>query len=396
MKTSKVYLAFLCILVLSVASAGSAWALTAANTRIVNSATLTYDDGSGTRTTAPASVSVRVDLLPGAPIVTGSDMTAAYTVADTPLINTFTITANNTNGPDTYNLTAAITSQSNNSPVGAIHAISTASVTLGATITLSGCTKTSLNVPSDGVAGNGAVNSIVNGDTIVIGSDVATVSTITNSGSGTAIINLSGTGFLAAPGAGVLVAERQTMTVTVWSGTIQAAGTSIVIKKTLTATSTAPVATPPSTTSAEVTDTYTSGLATLAKYVRNISTPAAGGTIYSYPAAGTDYYLTGITAKPGEVLEYILVANNSGSGNATLASITDTLPITYVGGISNITYFNESGTPSSLTAAPGDDAATYASPTLKVNVGTGATSAAGGTIAAGATVRVLYRVTVNP
>jgi hypothetical protein len=390
-----------CLLLILAAFTGSAWALTASNTQIINNASLSYNDGTSTRTVNALPVVVTVSLLPGTPTVTkGLDQTTPYTGPNTPLVNTFTITASNTNGPDTYSLTPAITATVNATGSSVTLTSPTSPVLLGATVTLSGSTTTSLNVPSDGVSGP-AVNGIANGDTIVVGLDVATVNTVTNTGSGIATITLNGTGLSASPGAGLLVGEQQTVTVTVDSGTITTVGQNIVITKHLTIASTTDPA--KTTTSTDITDTYTNGLASLNKYVRNITTPAAGGTIYSYPAAGTDYYLTGITAKPGEVLEYILVANNSGTGNVTAASITDTLPITYVSlrtgaysGGTDITYFNESGTASYLTAAAVDDAATYASPVLTVHVGSGATIGAGGTIASGATVRMLYRVTVNP
>jgi uncharacterized repeat protein (TIGR01451 family) len=177
-----------------------------------------------------------------------------------------------------------------------------------------------------------------------------------------------------------------------------------VITKQLTIASTTDPTKTANTSLTPTTDTYTSGLATLAKYVRNVTAiPTMTGTGTKYTYNLIDYWPSGITAKPGEVLEYILVANNSGSASVSAAAITDTLPTTYVSlktgaytGSTDFTYYNESNVASYLTAASGDDAATYASPTLTINVGTGATFGAGGNIAAGATVRALYRVTVNP
>ena len=397
----RMHFSLFCLLLIFAAPTGSAWALTASNTQIINNASLSYNDGTGTKTVNAIPVIVTVTLIPGTPTVTkGPDQTTPYTGPNTPLTNTFTITASNTNGPDNYSLTPAIIATTNATGATVILTSPSSPVRLGATVTLSGCTATSLKVPSDGVSGP-AVNGIANGATIVVGTDVATVNTVTNTGSGIATITLNGTGLSAAPGAGVLVGEQKIVTVTVNSGTITTAGQNIIITKQLTiASTTDPTKT---ATAGPITDTYSSGLATLTKYVRNVTTPAAGtGTKYTYPV-GTDYYPSGITAKPGETLEYILVATNSGTGSVSAAAVTDTLPTTYVSlklgqysGGRDITYFNETGTPSYLTSAAGDDAATYASPTLTVNVGTGATSAAGGTIISGATVRVLYQVTVNP
>jgi hypothetical protein len=402
-------ISLLCLVGLFAMTPLSAWALTASNTQIINNASMSYNDGTSTKTATATPVIVTVSLVPGQPTVTkGPDQSTPYTGANTPLTNTFTITASNTNGPDTYSLTPAITATINATGSSVVLASPASPVKLGATVVLSGSTTTVLNVPSDGNLPNapaynsdGEVNGIAVGDWIVLNGDTANprqVTAITDPASGVATITV-GSAFASSPAAGQLVAEQKTVTVTVLSGTITAAGSSIVITKHLTITSTTdPTKT---ATSTDITDTYTSGLATLNKYVRNFTTPAAGtGTVYTYNAI--NYYPSGITAKPGEVLEYILVANNSGSGSVSAAAITDTLPITYVSlktgaypGSTDFTYYNESNVASYLTAAGGDDAATYASPTLTINVGTGATSALGGTIASGATVRALYRVTVN-
>jgi len=60
-----------------------------------------------------------------------------------------------------------------------------------------------------------------------------------------------------------------------------------------------------------------------------LTTSAAGtGTAYSYNSI--NYYPAGVTAKPGDILEYILVSTNSGSGPVSAAVVTDVLPTTYV------------------------------------------------------------------
>jgi len=403
-KMMKFHLTLLSLLLVFAAATGSAWALTASNTRIINSARLTYNDGTSVKFVDAIPVEVTVTLLPGTPTVTrGPDQSTLYTGPNTPLVNTFTITASNTNGPDDYSLTPAIIATTNATGEGITLTSPASPVRLGATVTLSGSTATVLVVPTDG-NGDSLINDIAVNDWVVVNNDTANprqVSAISDTGTGTSTITVAPALAAGIPGVGLLVGEQQTVTVTVNSGTITTAGQNIVITKELTiASTTDPTKT---ATAGPITDTYTSGLASLRKFVRNITTPAAGGTIYSYPALGTDYYLTGITAKPGEVLEYILEAGNSGTGEITVAAITDTLPIAYVAlrtgaysGGTDITYFNESGIASFLTSAAGDDAASFASPVLTVNVGTGANVGAGGTLASGATVRVLYRVTVNP
>jgi uncharacterized repeat protein (TIGR01451 family) len=144
-----------------------------------------------------------------------------------------------------------------------------------------------------------------------------------------------------------------------------------------------------------------SGVAAFSKYVRNVTTSIAGtGAPYVY--GGKNYYLAGVTAKQGDILEYIMVTQNGGTGVVSAAVVTDILPVTYVSlktgvysGATEITYVDEAGTVSYLTAAGDTDAGNWASPTLTVNIGTGATNSAGGTIAAGKSVLVLYQVTVN-
>jgi uncharacterized repeat protein (TIGR01451 family) len=189
-----------------------------------------------------------------------------------------------------------------------------------------------------------------------------------------------------------------TITVPVKSGTILNGGQSIVITKHLTVAS---VADPTKTiTSADVTDTYTSGAATFTKYVRNVTNAIVGVTDLQFPAgSGPHYYRTGVTAKTGEVLEYLIVVANSGTGPISAAVVTDGLPVTYANyNAGTIIYYDESNTSHALTDLPADDAGKWASPTITVNIG-GVTPptlpAAGGTIVAGATVHVVYRVTVK-
>jgi len=371
-----------------------------ANTQITNSATLSYYDGAATQT-ATSSVTVTVALVPAAAaVVAGSDQSTPYTGTNTELNNTFSVTATS-NGPDQYTLTPAIVGTPTNTTGASISLTSpTSPVTLGATITLSGSTTTILKVPSDGTA-DAVVNEIAVGDTVVVSGEARTVSAVSDpGGNGTATITLA-SALSSAPAAGVTVAERVTVTVNVKSGTIVTNGTSIVVVKNLTVASVTDNT--KTTTSNNVTDTYTSGLATFTKYVRNVTHPVAGTTSLEYPASsGNVYYRTGVKAVTGDVLEYLLVVENSGSGSISQTYVTDSLPVTYAdfnttpySGSTAVTYYNESGTASYYTAASGDDPATWSSPTLTVYVGTGATSSAGGTIAAGANVHVLYQVTVK-
>lgn len=390
----------------------SAWALTASNTQIVNNASMTYNDGAIPRTATATPVVVTVTLVPGAPTITlGPNPNIPYTGANTPAINTFYVYAANTNGLDSYTLTPAFTGQLNET--GATLSITAVDggafanpVTIGATVTLGGCTTTALVVPSDGVA-DSSVNGIRANDWIIVNGDTANarqVSSVTDNAAGTSTITLS-SALGAAPGAGILVSQRRSVTVTVLSGTISTAGQSIIITKHLTATSTSTGN--PSIISGDITDTYTSGAATLDKYVRNVTqNTMTGTTLAAAPAGcgGASYYKSGITAKPGDVLEYMLVANNTGTGAVSAAVMSDALPVTYVtlqtnvysSGSKDIAYCNEANAMAYYSAASDLDQAIFASPNLTINVGTTATNAAGGNIASGATVRSFYQVKVNP
>jgi hypothetical protein len=384
------------LLVVFAASASSAWANTASNTQIINNATLVYNNGAGVQT-ATASVIVTVALSPASPIITsGPNQTTPYTGPTTLLKNSFTVTATS-NGPDTYNITSAITSQSNTTSPTATP--ETPSITLGATVTTLGSSTSVLNVPSDGVSGT-KVNGIQGGETVVVGgTTVCSVTSVTNSGSGVATITIS-PALSAAPGAGVQVGQQATIYVDVNAGTLGTPGNSITIQKTATITST--TSGTATATSSAVTDTYTSGTATLTKYVRNTVTSSGTGTPYVY--GGNNYYPTGVIAKPTDTLEYLLVSNNNGTGPVTASAVSDVLPIAYVtlklnayASGKEVTYVNESGVATTYSAAADSDQATYVTSTgtLTVYIGDGATSSAGGSIPGGSKVLVLYQATVN-
>jgi hypothetical protein len=374
-------------------SAASAWANLAANTQIINQASLSYNDGSGTKT-ATASVSVTVVLVPSAPtIVAGTAQTTSYSGSAT-LTDSYTITAS-ANGPDTYNITAAVSGSTNTS--GAAANPTAPTVSLGATVTTAGSSATVIDVPSDGVANNN-LNGIVVGSTVVINGDVRTVTAISDNASGISTITLNAALSGGAPGTGVLVAEQKVITTTVTPGTITSSGSDVTVSDKVTITSA--TASSVTATSGAVLNTFTSGVATLMKYVRNVSTASGTGTAYVYNS--TNYYSAGVTAKPGDVLEYVLVATNSSlTGSVSASVVTDSLPTSYVAfktgvytGSTDVTYVNDSGAASYLTAN-GTGAANYSAPTLTVYIGTGATSSAGGTIPANKSVLVLYRATVN-
>jgi hypothetical protein len=401
MKTfMKFYCYLLCIALFGALSAAPAWANLAANTQIINQAQLSYNDGVSTKT-ATASITVTVGLVASAPnIIPGPPQSTSYTGAGTILTDSYTITAG-ANGPDTYNLSAGVTGSTNTSGATAVSTAPT--VALGASVTTAGSTTTTIVVPADGnLPGEmPGVNGIQVGDTVVINGETRTVTSISDNPSGTSTITLNAP-LGAIPGVGVMVAEQKVVTTTVTAGTISTPGTDVTVSAAITVTSVSSAAA--TTTSGSVLNTYTSGVATLSKYVRNVSVPGGSGVPYIY--SGVNYYPTGVTAKPGEILEYILVANNSGSGAVSASVVTDILPTSFVtlranayGVGKEITYVSDTNVTTTLSAAADSDAASYnvATSILTVNAGTGATNAAGGSIPGGnKSVLVLYQVTLNP
>lgn len=340
------------IMLLIVISATPAWANLAANTQIINSAELAYSDGAKTQH-AYASVTVTISLVPAAPnIVAGLPQTTSYNGPGTTLTDSFTITAGS-NGPDTYNLSAAVVPSGSSNSTSPTATPTAATVFLGSSVTTVGSTGTVIVVPADGNSSDGKVNGIAVNATVVINGQERTVVAISDNLSGTSTITLNAvlsSGYV--PGAGVLVAERKTVTTTVTAGTIIVSGTDVTVSDTLTATSGSGLG--PAFTSGSVLNTYTSGIATLTKYVRNVSVMSGTGTPYGYD--GNNYYLAGVTAKPGEVLEYALIAHNtSTTGSVSASVVTDAIPTGYVTlktgmytGGKDITYINESAVASYL------------------------------------------------
>ncbi len=105
-------------------------------------------------------------------------------------------------------------------------------------------------------------------------------------------------------------------------------------------------------------------------------------------------------AEMHEVLTYTLSGANSGPGNANSVVLTDTLPptVTYLPNSLNI--ISAPGNVAGIqTDQAGDDLAEYISSasinSIQFRIGTGATSSNGGTLAAGETYKVQFKVTVN-
>lgn len=401
-QTTRFLLSLLLITGLVLSGVSTVWAAVAANTQIINEATLSYGVGADART-ATASVTVTVSLVSGVATVTGSgDKTAPYTAPNTSLTMQFVVTANS-NGPETYSVaTSNGTTTNTTSPTAPSVP---ADFILGASITTIGSTLTVIKVPSDGSNGS-SINGLQVGDTVVINGEVRTIiaADFTDPASGTASFTLNAA-LPSAPGAGVPVLEQKVIDVTAYSGTIQTVGVNIEVAIDFTITNGA------GTTAVVTQDAiFTSGLATLKKYVRNFSsasgnTSGTGGQSFTFnggPAA--TFYTAGVTGQTGDVLEYVLLIENTGAATVPNMRIDDTFPVDYVtigtGAYSgkDVLHKGEDGvTETPLTITADGDAASLSGAVLTVYVGTGSVPATGtgGTIDAGKSVLVAYRVTIK-
>ena len=398
-------------------SATPALANTAANTQIINNADLSYDDGGGTKHAA-AQVTVTVALKSAQPtIIKVADQAGPY---PTPLTDDFFLT-NNSNGPETFNLTTSVNTMVN----GTVVAVPvTTPVTLGATVTIGGsysdATSTYVYVPSDGVS-NASINGIKLTATVVINGIERTVRAITDNGSGFSIIQVDK--LPADPGAGVVVGEKTTVHATVTPSARVTATANVTANVTMTATSSTDNTV--SATSGNVANTFYPVSASLTKYVRNV-TNANGASASFITINGITYwkdpYTTQVTAKPGEVLEYVLVASNSSATAVSQVVLTDLVPVDYLTlpvagagpyGGKAFRYFPDasvtSGAGSSIdyTISQGDDAVDY-NQTFDTTAGAkkgqikawigGAAPAynTNGTIAGNKSIILMYQATVNP
>ncbi len=104
----------------------------------------------------------------------------------------------------------------------------------------------------------------------------------------------------------------------------------------------------------------------------------------------------GDSVRLGDTLQYSVVAANQGASDASLTSVIDSLPVgvSLVPGSISVT---EGATTSTVTDDIGDDAGEFdvAARELRVRVGSGASSALGGTLPTGASVTVSFSVTVD-
>ena len=370
--------------------ASSAHAVTPANSLLTNTAKLTY---AGNATGITAQVSVTVDLVPA--IVSGTTVPPDISLAENQAYLGTYVIVSNANGPDDYTITTTDNS------VGTVSGTSTpavtvTSVTLGATAAVAaaiGGTNT-ITVPADGTAGT-SVNGIEATDTVVINGSTYIVDSVVDNATGTSTITLT-TNLPASPGGDVAIGDGIFESIT-FDSTIADIGSAgggvndVVLEVNVESDT---------NTALDFTDeaTITVVSVSFTKYVRNDTTPAVGVGPITYNTV--DYYTSGISAAPNEVLEYLLVVETTAAG-ITSAVAGDTLPefTTYETGTTQLNLIGVTdgagtiGDPTfTLDATDTTDGGLLLDDNLARGVGTQGT----GIIGATQTVNVLYQVRVDP
>lgn len=394
---------------LTMALPNQAVAATAANAVIANIAKVTYDDaGSNPRPPVFSSpCNVTVSLKAVNPTLT-VDFTTGTAPSNAAKAYTYTLT-NKSNGPDSFNLTRAASNVDAAITLGGSDPVlSTATITnLGATTVISRSGLV-ITVPSDGAVGNG-VNYIAVGNTVMIGANTYAVTAIDDQDTGTSTITVSDpVGTLAANAvAGAQIGEQATFTSTCTPVTTTDGKTYDV-----NATATSAGDGTKAATSATTTTTVTLAVLTVTKYVRNISdtSTCTGGTPLTtfdtgLGAGAGSYCTTGVTGKPGEIMEYVIKVTNGGSTVANNVIITDPIPA-YT---TKVTDTIALGAASGAFAITGTDAGdgdfakldgSVTTGTVNIYAGIGgvdgnAGSGTGGTLAAGATTYGAFQVTID-
>jgi uncharacterized repeat protein (TIGR01451 family) len=352
-----------------------AYASTAANTQISNTATVNYQDAGGIAQAAiTASVTVTVTLVPAAATLSSPPNQTIAQGASATL--TYTITGN-ANGPDTYNLSSVAT------PTNA----SGVTVTLPANATLGGTTlaanavagNTTITVPYDGVGG-ATVNGIGAGSVIVIGGNAYTVAAggvSKNVAANTATITLTAAISGATVNAGSIVGEQKTFTAAVPSGTVSSGSSGSQSVSTTGTSATAPNPAVTQTTPTVIT----------------VNRPTLTVTKLVSTDGGVTFGASG-SAAPGTSLVYKVVANNTGSTNAQSVAFTDVVPqyLTYVNGTgkSATSAATTYAAATALTEGAGGYSYTAGTQTVAYDPG-GAT----GTVAGGGVLVLFFRATIN-
>lgn len=426
--------------------------LSAGNTVIRNRASVTFSDAAGNNPSTVNSnmVEVTVTTVNVAPVI-GAITPSPGTTGATGATQVYSVEViSNSNGPGAITLSAADGTPNNISVSATTPSFVPASVFLGSTIIDPSDAKNGVpqpqianngtiifaipndgGVPTDvattgGATGNAIVNALAVNDTVYIYDGTTrygkfTVTAVTD--------NATGTGTTATPSS---ITLQNTSGVTVFSGGFTPQyGWMIVEAKNVAMTVTQGTVTVPSNPASWVTTitgsmggqtstntvTTNAGVASLTvnKYVRNVTVPVAGSNAVSPPiSTGATYYQSGVSGKPGDVMEYLFVINNGGAANATKVQATDNVPTytklqtPYTG--TSFALVKRGGSATEVTLKPAMEnpcttttvacantagAATTAGTLMTFYLGNGSAHNLGGTIANSETAYVIYQVKID-
>tara|TARA_B110000902_G_scaffold68007_1_gene80711 strand:+ start:2560 stop:3768 length:1209 start_codon:yes stop_codon:yes gene_type:complete len=361
----------------------SVFAVAPANTDIKAAATLTY---TGLSAPIVVSVNVKVILKTASPNI---DVPVTVTVAEQqPSQITLLFTAN-ANGEDAYPLASfsTPTDVTNNQPaVFLVDAIITNSVSLGATAAFAQASAgaTSILVPYDGTAGS-SVNGLLGGDKVVINGAEYDIASVVDNGNGNdKTINFSQPLAVMVP-FGTLIAERREVVLripTVGNLTTAAPG-SIQTRVTVTNSG---------SESIDVLHTTNVVAVNFKKFVRNVTTP--NGDVADAATINGEVYFTDETdtvlATRGDVLEYAIRVIAPLGTSLSDVRVSDPVPI--------FTLYNaNSSRLNTITVNADGIASPLIAPGMLIDDDTGRTAEAiaTGTIGAGNTAVVTFRVTVE-
>lgn len=314
---------------------------TSAGTILRNTVTLDYADVNNVAQPQETdTVDVTVDMVPSVAWgVAPSNQTVQSAQA---LPSAYTITLTNTgNGSDAYDITDNTTETCTTGTLGTESFGFTTPVTLGATVSAAAGVfalgQTTISVSNMTTADFGVGNTVMIGTLpapFVVVSATAGVGIAPD----TLVVTGDATGAGGATGAGVQIGERISYSygATGNAGALSGAptpGVGCQHDHELVADGT--LATGGNTDSTDTVNGWSTivenAQLSVAKYVRNVTdgTKNAGGGVSLY---GQTYYPSGVTGNPGQTLEYIVVATNASSGDATDVKFVDTLPTytTYV------------------------------------------------------------------
>jgi len=355
---------------------------------------------------------------------------------------------NNSNGPAAITVSAADGSPVNIALSGTSPSATLSGVYLGSTVidpsdpltpvtALPDGGSVSYSVPNDGGAstdtgsgtpaiGDGIINGLKANDLVYLYSGTGYYGPFTVTGvvdpapgggqtvtPGTITLkNSSGTPLTYVPAPGWQIVEAKDVVVTVTQGAVADATAAASWVTTTTATMAGAAG-----GSAAATTAAHMGHLAVAKYVRNVTTPASGAGSSGAIAinGGTfTYYSGAITGKPGEVLEYLVAIHNEGTGTSSSIVALDSIPYystlgtgsaygsTGGGGIfararlgATETDLKTDGTVGNGAVAYGASTGTGGGSTMSFRLGSGSSTASGGALASGQTLYLIYRIAVN-